>query len=143
MDDQMLEPTEPTNPSDSEMEKREEIKADVVNFSGQVTTINAQAVTIENGGAGAVKGDTVTINVKNGGVGAVMAQKADVSVQDGGVGAVLAQEVTVKGTRIAVAMAGNISGDAQIMFDMRAGLLAGIAAGLVMVGFKLITGRRR
>jgi hypothetical protein len=122
---------------------REEITANVVHFSGKVGTINAQSVTVEGGGIGSVKGENATVNVKNGGVGAVMASKADVSVQDGGVGSLMAREATVKGGNIAIAMVGRISGDVRIGFDMRAGLLAGIAAGLVMAAFRLITGRRR
>jgi len=108
-----------------------------------IQELTAESVNITAGGAGVVKGQQVTITLKDGGIGAVMAQKVEAKVQDGGIGAVMAQEVTANETTIAIALAGNISGAAKIMVDMRAGLVAGLAIGVVLAALKLLTRSRK
>jgi len=108
-----------------------------------IQELTAESVNITAGGAGVVKGRQVAITLKDGGIGAVMAQKVEAKVQDGGIGAVMAQELTANETTIAVALAGNISGAAKIMVDMRAGLVAGLAIGVVLAALKLLTRSRK
>lgn len=108
-----------------------------------IQELTAETVNITNGGAGVVKGRQVALTLKNGGVGAVMAQKVEATVQDGGIGAVMAQDVTAGGTTIMFALAGNISGATKIMVDMRAGLVAGLAIGVVLAALRLLTRARR
>ena len=108
-----------------------------------IQELTAENVTITNGGAGTVKGQQVSVTLTNGGIGAVIAQKAEVKVKDGGIGAAMSQELTANETSIAVALAGNISGNARIMVDMRAGLVAGLAVGVVLAALKLLTRSRK
>ena len=108
-----------------------------------IQELTAENVSITNGGAGAVKGQQVSVTLTNGGIGAVMAQKAEIKVKDGAIGAAMAQELTANDTSIAVAFAGNISGNARIMVDMRAGLVAGLSIGVVLAALKLLTRSRK
>jgi hypothetical protein len=134
----------PTEEPRDETNSVEELKGDVVNFSGQVKEITAQTVNFSNGGAGAIKGETVTVRLKDGGIGAVIAQKADITVEDGGIGTVIAREATVKAPVVPVVIAMNVTGEnTKIMFDMRAGLLAGVAAGLVLTALRMLLGHRK
>jgi hypothetical protein len=124
---------------------QETVSAEVVTISGKADVVNAQTVNINGGRVRMLRGDTVKADVKNGGVGAVIGNTADVDVADGGVGFVGAKQATVKSQAIGFVMAWNlkIEGDAKIGFDMRAGLVAGIAIGLVMAALRLLQGRRR
>ncbi len=115
----------------------------MVDHTGSVQQIVAQTVNLSNGGAGVVKGEQVTVHVTEGGIGAVQAQKADIEVKEGGIGAALAQDLTVKNSFIGFAAARTISGDAKIIFDMRAGLVAGLTIGAALVLAKLALGGRR
>ena len=128
--------------SKNEPEAIEEVKADVVSVSGRVGTITAQTVNVKDGGVGSVRGEAVNVTLTNGGIGAVLANKVQAEAANGGIGAVLAREATVKGGNISVLAAVRVQGDARIMFDVRAGFVAGIAGGLVLVAFKLLRGRR-
>jgi hypothetical protein len=121
----------------------QDVTADVVNITGTANMVTAQTVTCNNGAIGAVKSETVTINVQNGAVGGVKAQHVNLTVDQSAVGGILAQDVTVNGGPVSFVLAKNISGDTRILFDVRAGLLAGIVAGMVITAFKLILGRRR
>jgi hypothetical protein len=59
------------------------------------------------------------------------------------VGAVLAQRVEVSGGSVAFLAAGEVSGDAKILFDMRAAAVFGLAVGLVLGLFKVLMGRQK
>jgi hypothetical protein len=108
----------------------------------QIGTLTAQNVSIKDSAVGSIKGDSVTARIENGVIGAVVASRVDVTVTNGALGAVVAQGVTVKDSNVNILIAGQVSGNARILFDMRAGLLTGLAAGLVMVAFGLLQGRR-
>ena len=121
----------------------QDVTADAVNITGTANVVTAQTVTCTNGAIGAVKSETVTINVQNGAVGGVKAQRVNLTVDQSAVGVVLAQDVTINGGPVNFVLAKNISGDIRILFDVRAGLLAGLVAGMVITAFKLILGRRK
>jgi hypothetical protein len=120
-----------------------EVSADALHLSGQVAEITAQVVEVSQGGVGQIKSETATVTVKQGGIGAVIAQTANIEVTEGGVGAVLGNEINVSNSSISFALAGKINGDAKIMIDLRAGLIAGIAIGAVLSAFQLLLKRRR
>lgn len=120
-----------------------DVTADTVNITGNANVVTAQMVTCTNGAIGAVKSETLTMHVENGAVGGVQAQHVTLSAENSAVGGVLAQDVTVNQGQLVFVLAKNISGSARILFDVRAGLLAGVACGLVVSAFKLIAGRRK
>ncbi len=108
----------------------------------QIGSITARSVTVSESAVGAIKGDSVKVNLENGVIGAVVAEKVKAEVNNGAIGAVLAQSATLKQSQVGILVAGQIRGDARILFDMRAGFVAGLTAGLVLAAFKLIAGRR-
>jgi hypothetical protein len=116
---------------------------EVVNQTGQVKQIVAQTVNLSDGGAGVVKGEQVTVHVTEGGIGAVQAGKANIEVKEGGIGAVMAQDLTVTNSVIGFAAASNIGGDAKILFDLRAGVAAGLIIGAALVIARLLVGHLR
>lgn len=120
-----------------------DVAADTVNITGNANVVNAQMVTCTNGAIGAVKSETLTMHVENGAVGGVQAQHVVLSTENSAVGGVLAQDVTVNQGQLVFVLAKNISGSGRILFDVKAGLLAGVACGLVVSAFKLIAGRRK
>jgi len=115
---------------------------EVVEATGSVQQITAQTVHLNNGGAGMVRGESVTVSVSNGGIGAMHAQRASVSITSGGLGVALAQDLTVQGGMISFAAARNLGGDVKVVFDLRAGLLAGAVIGLALAAVKLLASRR-
>jgi hypothetical protein len=124
------------------LENPEAVNAEVVNAQGQIGTVTAQTVNVRDGAVANVRGENVHVTVTNGGVGAVMGTTVQAEVGNGGVGAVMAQEATIKGSQVGFVAALRISGDARIAFDMRAGLIAGVAIGLVLAAFRALLGRR-
>jgi hypothetical protein len=115
---------------------------EVVEATGSVQQITAQTVNLSNGGAGMVRGENVTVSVSDGGIGMVQAKHASVSITSGGLGVAMAQDLTVQGGMISIAAARNLGGDVKVMFDLRAGLLAGAVIGLVLAAVKLLACRR-
>lgn len=115
---------------------------EVVEATGSVQQITAQTVNLSDGGAGVVRGEHVTVSVTNGGIGMVQAQHATVDITSGGLGVAIAQELTVQGGMISIAAAGKLGGDVKVMFDVRAGLLAGAVIGLILAAVKLFSSRR-
>ncbi|MCS7060812.1 MAG: hypothetical protein RMN25_06555, partial [Anaerolineae bacterium] len=81
--------------------------------------------------------------IHNGGIGAVSAQKVEAKIQDGGIGAMAGWEVTANETRVAIALAGRINGPAKILIDARAGLVAGLAIGVVLAALKMLVQARK
>ncbi len=117
-------------PLDSPATTPEPIQADTVTLTGNVGTVQARLVEIKNGGIGALKGDAVTATLTNGGIGAMAANRVDVHITQGGIGAMAAREVTVsEGTPISVMAALTVKGNPKVLFDLRAGVLAGVVAG--------------
>ncbi|MCS7060689.1 MAG: hypothetical protein RMN25_05935 [Anaerolineae bacterium] len=108
-----------------------------------IQELKAESVSITNGGAGVVKGEQITVTIHNGGIGAVSAQKVEAKIQDGGIGAVAGWEVTANETRIAIALAGTINGTTKILIDVRAGLVAGLAIGVMLAALKMLVQARK
>jgi hypothetical protein len=55
----------------------------------------------------------------------------------------VAQRVEVNGGSVAFLAAGEVSGDAKILIDVRAAAVFGLVVGVVVGLFKLLAGRRR
>ncbi len=126
-------------------EAPEPIRADTVNVTGSVQSVEARAINVNNGGIGAAKGEVLTVTVKDGGIGAMAAKRADVHVTDGGIGAMAAQEATLSDqTSVAFMAALKVNGSPKVMFDMRAGVIAGVVAGVVfgLMGLLFRRGRK-
>lgn len=118
------------------------IVGDIVNLSGNVSAVEAREVNVQNGGIGALKGEVVTATLNQGGIGAMAAKRADVHLTNGGIGALAAVEATVSdGAPISVLAAVTVNGNPKVLFDVRAGLLAGVVAGSVF-GLISLLGRR-
>ncbi|MCL4506580.1 MAG: hypothetical protein M1434_06315 [Chloroflexi bacterium] len=141
-----IEPRDAETPEGEEPDEEEVLEEETEKAgAGQKTRINtikARNVSVKDSAVGTVRGESVKVNLENGVIGAVVAAKVKAGVTNGAIGAVFAQSATVKESQISILVAGQVRGDARILFDMRAGLVAGLAAGLVMVAFKLIMGRR-
>ena len=138
LDDETLEGEEP----EEEVGPQAEAEKTVSEGKTRINTITARNVSVADSAVGTVKGESVKVNLENGVIGAVVATKVKAEVTNGAIGAVVAQSATLKGSQISILVAGQVRGDARILFDMRAGLVAGLAAGLVVVAFKLLSGRR-
>lgn len=111
----------------------DEVKADTVNLTGAVQRVEARVVNVKEGGIGALKGEVVTVTVEEGGIGALAARRADVTINGkGGIGALAAQEVAVTNGSVSVLAAMRVTGNPKVMFDLRAGVLAGLIAGAIV-----------
>jgi hypothetical protein len=64
-----------------------------------------------------------------------------VSVTDGGVGAALARRVEVNNGSIAFVAAGEVGGDAKVVFDIRAAIVFALVLGAVLGILKLLMSR--
>jgi len=125
-------------------EKSEPVKADTVNVTGPVQSVEARVVNVNNGGIGAANGEAMTVTVTKGGIGAMAAKRADVHVTEGGIGAMAAQEATLSDeTSVGVMAALRVNGSPKVAFDMRAGLIAGVVAGMVFSVMSMLFRRPR
>ena len=125
-------------------EKSEPVKADTVNVTGPVQSVEARIVNVNNGGIGAAKGEVLNVTVNDGGIGAMAGKRVDVHIKDGGIGAMAAQEATFTDqTSVGVMAALQVNGNPKVMFDMRAGLIAGVVAGVVFSVLSLLFRRPR
>lgn len=136
-------------------------------------TIEGKSVTIEQGGVGQIRADQVTLHeggigmvdadivaVTNGGVGLVRANEASiigggvlgavsqsVTVKDAQAGLVIAQEIRNGPVKSVVLLAQNVEGPVETVLDtpqaILAGLVSGVAIGLVLTIFNLLIGRRK
>jgi len=108
--------------------------ADTVHITGNAGDVHARMVTVTNGGVARATSEALTLNVRNGGVGAAAAGSFDALLENSGVGAVAARSATIKGGRVAVMAAGSVtlSEGARVLFDMRAGAVAGLVTGIVL-----------
>lgn len=108
------------------------VKADTVNIEGGAQRVEARVVNVKQGGIGALKGEVLTVSVEQGGIGACAARRADVNIgANSGIGAIAAQEVALTNGNVSVLAALRVSGNPKVMFDLRAGLLAGLVAGAI------------
>ena len=108
--------------------------ADTVNLTGRVGAVQAREIHVERGGIGRAEAEAMTVSVTQGGIGAVAARHADITVEQGGIGALAAEEATIHDAPIAALAATkvNLSGNARVLFDLRAGIVAGLIAGVLL-----------
>ncbi len=96
---------------------------------GGVGLAQAEEVTIMAGGAVAVVGADVTIDA--GGAQWVLARNS-VDLEQAGVVVAAAPTVNMTNSIAGVILARNVNGNVRVMFDQRAAVVFGIAAGIVM-----------
>jgi|GEM_PF-2625592 len=115
-------------------QRQKHVQADTVNLSGTVNDVQARQINVDRGGIGRAQGGTMTVSVSQGGIGALSARYADVTIARGGIGALAAQEANVHDTSVAALAANKVilSGNARVLFDLRAGVLTGLIAGAVL-----------
>jgi len=101
----------------------------------------ANAVTINLNDGGIAQAQAGAINVSDGGI--ALAKGDTISVSNGGIAAAVAQRAEVNGGSVAFLAAGEVSGDAKILIDMRAAAVFGLVVGVVVGLFKLLAGRQR
>jgi hypothetical protein len=126
--------------------------------SGAANRVYAEQVTVHQGGVGMVQATSVSVN--QGGIGFVRAGEANLensstqavvtqtaTVNGGTVGLLIAREVHANPLRAFVVLAQKIDGQVETTLDTRgailAGLVAGIAAGLVSLMGRLLSQRKR
>ncbi len=121
--------------------------------NGAANTVTAHTVTVQQGGINQVK--AVDVSVEQGGI--ARAEANSIRVESGGIAIARAETITVSEGSIAIALAGRaevcgpvaflaareVTGEARILFDLRAAVVAGLIFGLVVGIFKLIAGQRR
>jgi hypothetical protein len=106
---------------------------------GSIRQANAVTINLNDGGIAQAQAGTITVN--DGGI--ALAKGDTISVSDGGIAAVMAQRAVVNGGSVAFLAAGEVSGDAKILIDMRAAAVFGVVVGLMVGLFKLLAGRQR
>jgi hypothetical protein len=76
----------------------------------------------------------MTVTVTHGGIGAIAVKQADITVKEGGVGAMAAQQADVRDSVVSVLAATkvNLSGNARVLVDMRAGAVFGVIVGTLL-----------
>jgi hypothetical protein len=119
----------------------------------QDQAIVAETVNIEQGGAYNVKADTVyvaqggilsaeanVIEVDQGGI--LWANGQSVTFSQGGAGVVIADQAELQDSSVFLLAAGQVSGEARILFDLKAGIAFGLAVGLASGLVRALLGRR-
>jgi hypothetical protein len=119
---------------------------------GSVESVTAETVTVNGGSIG--QANAVTINLTDGGIaqahgstinvtdgGIAMARGDMISVSGGGVGAAMARRVEVNNGSIAFVAAGEVGGDAKVVFDLRAAIVFALVLGAVLGVLKLLMSR--
>jgi hypothetical protein len=123
-----------------EAEQAETVVADVVDIQqGGVGAVQADVVSLMQGGI--VTAEASTIEVTQGGI--LVAQGQDVTVNQGGAAVVIADHAQFKDSFVGFVAAQEVSGEAKILFDVRAAVVFGVVAGLVVGLFNLFVGRKR
>ena len=120
------------------------IKADTVNLTGNANQVEARLVNVDHGNIGQAKAETMTITLTNGSIGAMAAKHTEVMVKDGGIGAMAAQQADVRDTVVSVLAAAkvNLSGNARVLVDMRAGMVFGVIVGTLLSLSNLVLRRQ-
>jgi hypothetical protein len=90
--------------------------------------ISAETVSIQEGGAFIIKGKDVRI--REGG-GAVIIGET-VNVQEGGGGFLVAKQAELKDSTVLLLAAKSVSGEFRVLVDLKAAVLLGLVAGLVV-----------
>ncbi len=98
--------------------------------SEQTTVEHAQADQIHIAHGGIHRAHARLIDVSQGGI--ALAISESVTVQDGGIAVAFADTVNMAGGGITVAVAREITGNTNILFDLRAALAFGLITGIVV-----------
>lgn len=90
--------------------------------------IQAETVNLQEGGAAIIKGQTITLQQ---GGGFIIAGQT-VKIQDGGGAFVLAKQAELKDAKVMFLASPAVSGEVNVMFDLKAAVLFGAIVGLVV-----------
>ena len=135
-------------------ERADAIVARTVNVrQSGVNSIKAETVHLKQGGAQNVQAETV--HLQQGGImfaaanrieltqgGIMQARGETVTLHDGGAGAVFARRAELENTSVLLLAAREVSGEAKVLFDLKAAILFGLVTGLVVGLLKRFTGRK-
>jgi len=99
--------------------------------------IVGETVNIREGGAFLIQGQTV--DIKEGGAAVIVAE--NIRIQEGGGGVLLAKQAEISDGGVLFLAAREVSGNATIIFDLKAAVVFGLIAGLTISLYKLIAGR--
>ena len=126
--------------SPEEGEGTETLVADTVHIDqGSVQNVQAQTVHVQEGAILHVEADEVEI--KEGAIGIV--QGGDVTVQQGAIGIAVAETIEVHEGPVLFAAAQELSGETQVIFDLKAALVFGAVVGIVSGLVKALAGRKK
>jgi len=102
---------------------------EVVNLQNDgAAIIQGETINVQEGGAAIIKGQTITL--REGG-GLIIAGQT-VKIQDGGGVFVLARQAELKDSTVMFLASPAVSGEAKIMFDLKAAVVFGAIIGLVV-----------
>lgn len=119
----------------NDKEQNEQIVGETVNIQdGGAAVIKGNSVSIKDGGAFIIKGEDVTI--RDGGGAVIVAET--MNIQDGGGAVMVAREAELKGTSVFLLASRSVRGEARVMVDLKAAVVFGVVAGLVLGIFKYL-----
>lgn len=123
----------------SQVEQDQEVVAETVNIKqGSVTSVKADTVYVAQGGILAAEADVIELD--QGGI--LWATGQTVTLSQGGAGVVIAEQAELHDTSVLLLAARQVSGEARILFDLKAGIAFGLAAGLAAGLVRVLLGRR-
>ncbi len=126
------------------------IHADTVNLSGgAVTNVHARIANVDHAGVARLQADAITVTFKNSGLGAASADVFDGTFEQSAIGVLGARRANMTGGIVTMLAAGRVElhDNARVLFDLRAGVLAGLLAGglfsAVYTAWRLLAGGKR
>jgi hypothetical protein len=123
----------------SQVEQDQEVVAETVNIKqGSVTSVKADTVYVAQGGILSAEADV--IEVDQGGI--LWANGQTVTFSQGGAGVVVAEQAELQDSSVFLLAAGQVSGEARILVDLKAGIAFGLAVGLASGLVRALLGRR-
>lgn len=113
-----------------------------------------QVVNIKDGGAGMIKGETVSI--RDGGAGMIQGKNIDMqdgggmvvvadtmNIKEGGAAVMVANQANLTESTVGLLVAKHVNGDPKVFIDSKAAVAFVGALGVLLVGLRLLFGRRR
>jgi hypothetical protein len=123
----------------SQVEQDQEIVAETVNIEQSgASSVKADTVYVAQGGILSAEADV--IEVDQGGI--FWAAGQTVIVSQGGAGVVVAEQAELQDSSVILLAARQVSGEARILLDLKAGIAFGLAAGLAAGLVRALLGRR-
>ena len=126
-------------PSSSEEPGSETAPADSVVAEGEWKLNAEESLLTYNATRLTGKGHTGTVDIKEGGAAVIVAE--NIRIQEGGGGVLLAKQAEISDGGVLFLAAREVSGNATIIFDLKAAVVFGLIAGLTISLYKLIAGR--